>query len=346
MADADDSANTALEINEQTKNLLFKLLRASSSGQAEAILSAATDSHAGVVNEKEDLTTKSAWVDALAKGTNCALGTDTCTRAHARRMRGENLKKSIYCEQETRRTTPPSAGAPACLQQGPKIRFPSPSKCQRSPPPPTFFAQIRLWVRMQLHVVEMCKVLSVEWLPAHRIFRILNATPPVCRCTHLQVHTCCQVVSVRKQNQVKRVDSQHTVKKTDHVCLVARQQDDARVRAQVPSQMSPTNAVFSVPAISNGISYARMDLQARADAVGEAVRPRVSRRHAPSKRVVPGVSRGKRLGRLWEASCVSLFDGIDSGARKPGSLLLEHTLQVVKVRQRASGAILGLNPEP
>ena len=77
------------------------------------------------------------------------------------------------------------------------------------------------------------------------------------------------------------VDSQKTAKRMDDVFLVARQRGDA----QVPSQMYPANSV-SVPAISSGFSYARMDLQARADAVGEAVRLHVTRMLTPPKRVV------------------------------------------------------------
>jgi len=141
------------------------------------------------------------------------------------------------------------------------------------------------------------------------------------------VHACCQVVSVtvRKQNQVERVDSHKTAKRMDDFSLVARQRGDA----QVPSQMYPANAV-SVPAISSGFSNARMDLHARADAVGEAVRLHVSRRHTPSKRVVSGVSRCKRVGWLLETvGC--------AGART----------EVARVRRCAApGAILGLNPEP
>jgi hypothetical protein len=110
---------------------------------------------------------------------------------------------------------------------------------------------------------------------------------------------------------VELVDSQTTAKRMHDVSFIARQGGDA----QVPSQMYPANSV-SVPAISSGFSYARMDLQGRADAVGEAVRLHVSRRHTPPKKVVSGVSRGERVRRLLKTVVCA-----------------EHALQVARVRR-------------
>ena len=93
---ADVSAKSALETNEHTKNLLSRLLRASSSAEAVLLREAEAMLSAGV-NEEEDSTAQNAFSDAFEKGANWALGTDARTYAHARQMRQSkvSLKKRL-----------------------------------------------------------------------------------------------------------------------------------------------------------------------------------------------------------------------------------------------------------
>ncbi len=93
---ADVSAKSALETNKHTKNLLSRLLRASSSAEAASLREAEAMLSAGV-NEEENSTAQNAFGDAFEKGTNWALGTDARTYAHARQMRKRevSLKKTL-----------------------------------------------------------------------------------------------------------------------------------------------------------------------------------------------------------------------------------------------------------
>ena len=68
------------------------------------------------------------------------------------------------------------------------------------------------------------------------------------------------------QQQVKRVDKQKAAER-----MPVMKVDGAKAGAKTEwrSQIYPA---ISVPALTNGVGYARMDLQARADAVGESAR--------------------------------------------------------------------------